>query len=872
MSNKEAKSRIKINKLLEDSGWWFFDNEQGKANIVLENHTKISKRQNDALGEDFEHLSSGFIDYLLLDNKGFPLIVLEAKREGLHPLVGKEQARKYAQSQKVRYILLSNGNLHFFWDLDHGNPETITSFPTPESLTFHSAYVPDRNRLINEQVEKDYIIQTQFPACKNDPLYLDPLHQDEFLVRHKLLMLRKYQINAIKAIQKEVNLGKKRFLFEMATGTGKTLTAAAIIKLFLRTGNARRVLFLVDRLELESQAYKNFVKYLKNDYLTLIYKENRDDWRKAEIVVTTIQSLLSNNKYKTKFSPTDFDLVISDEAHRSIGGNSRAVFEYFIGYKLGLTATPKDYLKQVKKYEAKISNEASSLVHQHISTSAHQIDPREFERRILLDTYKTFGCESGLPTFRYSLLDGVREGFLVNPVVVDARTEITTQLLSDDGYSVLMFRENEEEMKEVSEEMIFKQRHFERKFFSEETNQVFCKTFLENALHDPISGEIGKSIVFCVSQHHALKITQILNKMAEKLFPGKYQSDFAVQVTSQISGSQQMTINFVNNNLNGETRWLEGYKSSRSRVCVTVGMMTTGYDCEDILNIVLMRPIFSPTDFIQIKGRGTRKFTFRHTSRVMRHETDELKSEKHRFKLFDFFANCEFFEEKFDYDEILKLPTHRAKLNDFSGDPDGIGSQSTDNGSAFENLYADPLKSIREKAIGFEGMKIDRMAFQFRENLQNDDVVSKQIADGTIDESLLSYVYDHYINKPEEYFTLEKLRRSLKIDRKISLREALEHLFFGHRLKPKDELLDDEFSKFISIYKPENDDVVALRYFFKAYISDPQVRKIIDSRDYGELYHNPTLSVEELMKVDEDMRRLIPDYVRTYIPLNTYMN
>ena len=187
-------------------------------------------------------------------------------------------------------------------------------------------------------------------------------------------------------------------------------------------------------------------------------------------------------------------------------------------------------------------------------------------------------------------------------------------------------------------------------------------------------------------------------------------------------------------------------------------------------------------------------------------------------------------------------------------------------------MNADPLKTFQEKVIGFEGMKIDRMAFQFRENLQNDDVVTKQIADGTIDESLLSYVYGHYINKPEEYFTLEKLRRSLKIDRKISLREALEHLFFGHRLKPKDELLDDEFSKFISIYKPENDDVVALRYFFKAYISDPQVRKIIDFQDYGELYHNPTLSVEELMKVDEDMRRLIPDYVKTYIPLNTYMN
>ena len=175
----------------------------------------------------------------------------------------------------------------------------------------------------------------------------------------------------------------------MATGTGKTLTAAAVIKLFMRTGNAQRVLFLVDRLELETQAWKAFVRLLKNDFRTVIYKENRDDWRKAEIVVSTVQSLQFNNKYRRLFSPTDFDLLISDEAHRSIGGNSRAVFEYFIGYKLGLTATPKDYLKRIDP--ARISER----------------DPRDWERRQLLDTYKTFGCESSEPTFRYSLIDGV---------------------------------------------------------------------------------------------------------------------------------------------------------------------------------------------------------------------------------------------------------------------------------------------------------------------------------------------------------------------------------------------------------------------------------------------------------------------------------
>ena len=128
------------------------------------------------------------------------------------------------------------------------------------------------------------------------------------------------------------------------------------------------MLFLVDRIELEDQAHKAFRDYLKNDYDTVIFKQNKNDWRRADIVVTTVQSLMVNNKFRRKFSPTDFDLVISDEAHRSIGGNSRAVFEYFIGYKLGLTATPKDYLKRIDDAD----------------------DPRETERRTSIRYLRNF--------------------------------------------------------------------------------------------------------------------------------------------------------------------------------------------------------------------------------------------------------------------------------------------------------------------------------------------------------------------------------------------------------------------------------------------------------------------------------------------------
>ncbi len=171
-------------------------------------------------------------------------------------------------------------------------------------------------------------------------------------------------------MQRAVQEGHDRFLFEMATGTGKTLVAAAIVKLFLRSGNTSRVLFLVDRLELEEQARKVFTDLLSADFQTVVYKERRADWRAAEIVVTTVQSLLFNNKYQALFSPTDFDLVISDEAHRSISGNARAVFDHFVGYKLGLTATPRDYLRGF--------NSTGPKVH----------GPREFERRLMLDTYR----------------------------------------------------------------------------------------------------------------------------------------------------------------------------------------------------------------------------------------------------------------------------------------------------------------------------------------------------------------------------------------------------------------------------------------------------------------------------------------------------
>ncbi|QQR68892.1 MAG: DEAD/DEAH box helicase family protein [Alphaproteobacteria bacterium] len=845
MQAKEAKARIKINKMLGESGWRFFDDSKGKANIALEPKVKLTQSTIDALGENFETTSNGFIDFLLLDEQGFPLIVLEAKAEDKNPLIGKEQARKYAKSQNCRFIILSNGNLHYFWDLEQGNPSIITRFPAPDSVQGLHRFQPNPEKLISEHVSKDYITLTQMPTYANEAGWKNEGERDAFIEKNRLRFMREYQQRAVCSIQQAVKEGKSRFLFEMATGTGKTLTAAAVIKLFLRTGNAHRVLFLVDRLELEDQANKALTFMLKNDYKSVIYKERRDDWCRAEIVVTTVQSLLFNAKYKRLFSPTDFDLVISDEAHRSIGGNARAVFEYFVGYKMGLTATPRDYLKKFDK--AKPTTR----------------DPREAERRLLLDTYRTFGCESGDPTFRYSLLDGVRDGFLINPIVVDARTDITTKLLSEEGYAVLAVSEDEE-----NAEQTFYQKDFEKKFFSEDTNRLFCETFLKNALRDPISGEIGKTIVFAVSQNHALKITQILNELADKLFPGKYQSDFAVQVTSLIPDAQQYTINFTNNNLMGSANFIETYKTSKARVCVTVGMMTTGYDCPDLLNLALMRPVFSPSDFVQIKGRGTRKHNF--LEGLFDPELKSLVKEPHktRYKLFDFFANCEYFEDKFNYDEILMLP--RPKSGGEEGPeppppppPDGIHIST----------LPDAVATSTETAIGLEGMRIDRMFFEkFESKAKADPVLQGKIESENWDQAV-EYVTTNLFDKPNEHFNLDKLRKAAGVDRRLSLREILEKVFDRiPGFKSKDELLDDEFQKFVLDCQPsEAEAIVPMKYFFKAYATDGKLRSIIDNKDFTDLNVNPTFGMGDFKAVPSEWRNRIPEYVKDYVSLNQFM-
>ncbi len=789
---KEANSRIKINKLLEKSSWRFFDEWNKKANISLESGVKIEH-----LWDDFENITNWFVDYLLLDERGFPLCVLEAKKESIHPLSAKEQAREYAQAQNVRFVLLSNGNAHYFWDMQKWNPEIITEFPTQESLEHRKTYNPNTQDLVNISINENY---------------LTPIKT-----------LRYYQVDAIQSLQKSAEKWNTRFLFEMATGTGKTTTSWAICKLFLQSGNAKRVLFLVDRIELENQAIDAFREIFKNQYFIDSVKSN--DWQKCQIVVSTIQTLMAWDRYKTLFSPTDFELVISDEAHRSIGWNARAVFEYFIGYKLWLTATPKDYLKWLDEKKSFEKN------------------PKAIEIRNLRDTYKTFWCETWVPTFRYDLSAWVKDKFLINPYVIDARTDITTELLSEEWYK---FTWEDEEWNEVEEEYGIK--NFEKTFFNEKTNEVFAKTILENGLLDPISGEFWKMLIFCVSVHHAVKITNLLNIFASQKWPWKYQSDFAIQITSIIPKAQDFTKDFTYNRLHGKSQFAwdthPDYNTSKTRVCVTVGMMTTWYDCPDLLWVVLLRPVFSPADFVQMKGRWTRKHTFKYI------ESGETK-EKEQFILLDFFWNCEYFEKDFDYNKKLDLPQvwkWTKPSNDLPPPPKWTDIEEPDK-----------IRTETVIHIWNEWMKIDRELYrkekheQFEYILQN----SKTIQDAYKNNGIIwveEVIKTEIFHKPTEFWDTEKISNSYekinKTRRRLWLTEMISKAFwFISRFESREEKFETEWQKFLTTERPNIDSIEKihiLKEIFEIYLSDSHFREIINNQKFADLASYPCINMSDL--------------------------
>jgi type I restriction enzyme R subunit len=244
-----------------------------------------------------------------------------------------------------------------------------------------------------------------------------------------------------------------------------------------------------------------------------------------------------------------------------------------------------------------------------------------------------------------------------------------------------------------------------------------------------------------------------------------------------------------------------------------------------------------------------------------------LQPQKSAFKLFDFFANCEYFEEEFCYDEVLKLPRLQGKGRE---GPGGDGPVML--GGTYEHQGADFLATIKEETIGYEGMKIDRMFFEkFEDTVRDNETIAAAVESGQWDR-VIDYVNREVFDKPEEYYTLDKLRKAAAVDRRLTLREILEKIFgLIPRFKSKDELLEEEFAKFVADAKPEEAEAIpAIKNYFKAYVTSDQVRHIIENKHYTDLATNPAFSTRDFRAVPEKYRTLIPEYVKDYVSLNQF--
>ena len=439
------------------------------------------------------------------------------------------------------------------------------------------------------------------------------------------------------------------------------------------------------------------------------------------MVVATIQSLMVDRRYREEFTPFYFDLVVNDEAHRSIYGDAREVVQFFQATRVGLTATPKAYLKNVNIEVLEAQN------------------PKGLEARQLRDTYHYFGCKPGFPTYRYDIIDAVKdpEGpFLCLPKIIDVRSNITTKALAESGWAVVI---NEQEEN-------FKIQDLERKVFTPARNRLMCETFLKEAQKDP-SGQLGRSIVFAVNQNHATALTKIFNEL---------QPELAVTITSRIKDASTIAKDFRDG-------------KRMEQIAVSVDMLSTGYNCRDTLNIGLMRPIFSPTEYIQIKGRGTRTFTFK---------IGNTEYEKKHFFLLDFCAVAEYFEEKYDYSVPLKVPREKTAGAESTGAAGGGERSEARTEGAGEGESApqgpreipiwegiDILASREVIEVGVEGEKVDVMTFRgsfeqdVRKFAEQDADMQAAIADED-DDVVETLMNERFYHQPTMYYSPDKLIRS----------------------------------------------------------------------------------------------------------------
>jgi len=551
-TEKQTRKKI-IDKKLEKAGWNIndltqvveeYDIQVGPIEGVREPQTPYQGHQ--------------FSDYILLGRNRKPIAVVEAKKTSKDAALGREQAKQYCYNIRkdkgceLPFCFYTNGLKIYFWDLENFPPRKVVGFPTLDDLE-RFRYIRQRKKSLTDE-----LINTDIAG-------------------------RDYQIRAIRAVLEAIEGKKRDFLLVMATGTGKTRTAIALVDVLMRAAHIERVLFLVDRIALREQGLTAFKEYLPNEPRwpkvgeKLIVKDRR-------IYVATYPTMLNIIRDESnKLSPHFFDLVVIDESHRSIYNTYGEILDYFKVINLGLTATPTDVIDH--------------------------------------NTFELFECEDGLPTFAYTYEEAVNSSppYLCDFQVMKIQTKFQKEGISKRTISLADQKKLILEGKDI-EEINFEGSQLEKQVINKGTNALIVKEFMEECIKDANGVLPGKTIFFCASIAHARRMEEIF----DTLYP-QYHGELAKVLVSEdprVYGKGGLLDQFTHNDM--------------PRIAISVDMLDTGIDVREIVNLVFAKPVYAYTKFWQMIGRGTRLL-----------EIAKIKpwcTEKEVFLILDCWDNFEYFK------------------------------------------------------------------------------------------------------------------------------------------------------------------------------------------------------------------------------------
>ncbi len=510
--------------------------------------------------------SDGFVDYVLFGKDHKPLAVVEAKKTSKDPNVGKQQAKDYAdclerEFERRPFIFYTNGFECNFWDDKQAAPRRV-------SMVFSQ---DDLQKLIDRRNLKKDLNEIQI---------------------NKDITGRDYQLAAIKAVAKSAKDGFRKFLLVMATGTGKTRTAISLTDVFARANWATNILFLTDRIQLVTQAHSNYKEHLKSMSLcNMLDAKSRQNDKNARIVFSTYPTILNaidtdkTEDGKLLYTPAHFDLIIIDEAHRSIFKKYRAIFDYFDACLVGLTATPRE----------------------------------EVER----STFDFFELEQGNPTYCYTYEEAIKSGYLVDYYPVENSTTFIDKGIHFDDLTEEDKKSIEDEYKEEGKS------DFEEappsdinKFvFNKDTVKKVIEELMQNGIKTDAGDKLGKTIIFAYNKKHAQFIVDTFDAMYPHLNGG-----FCARIVCDDSKVSQTIANFKKPNEN-------------PFIAVSVDMLDTGVDVPEVVNLVFFKKVMSKIKFNQMIGRGTRLCPALSCSDGQ----SGIYEGKKYFYIFDWLRNFEFF-------------------------------------------------------------------------------------------------------------------------------------------------------------------------------------------------------------------------------------